>query len=123
MRQAQPRRRALRWLEGEERSSALPAAREAVGVSCKLASEGECFIACQLVFPLFFFFWRQNAGILGQGSGSRAPALSCSVELSEPRVVLMCALFLLKPLLVSLCSALFQGDLALLGLVPLDCVV
>lgn len=54
MRQAQPRRRALRWLEGEERSSALPAAREAVGVSCKLASEGECFIACQLVFPIFF---------------------------------------------------------------------
>lgn len=122
MRQAQPHRRALRWLEGEERSSALPAAREAVGVSCKLASEGECFIACQLVFPLFFF-WRQNAGILGQGSGSRVPALSCSVELSEPRVVLMCALFLLKPLLVSRCSALFQGDLALLGLVPLDCVV
>lgn len=122
MRQAQPRRRALRWLEGEERSSALPAAREAVGVSCKLASEGECFIACQLVFPIFFF-WRQNARIPGQGSGSRVPALSCSVELSEPRVVLMCALFLLKPLLVSLCSALFQGDLALLGLVPLDCVV
>lgn len=122
MRQAQPRCRALRWLEGEERSSALPAAREAVGVSCKLASEGECFIACQLVFPLFFF-WRQNAGVIGQGSGSRVPALSCSVELSEPRVVLMCALFLLKPLLVSRCSGLFQGDLALLGLVPLDCVV
>lgn len=94
-----------------------------MGVSCKLASEGECFIACQLVFPIFFFFFEvkcrdSRAGfcepcasseLLGRAVWATCGADVCLVSSqASSGVPVFCFV---------------QWNLALLGLVPLDCVV